>query len=814
MLSRVVSTKKKVQIFESGGLTSYQIYKGPRPRKPSRRSRKPKHSTVCPENGAEPCGDMSAPSDPGYPKTTDVDNGRIVEIPSDDAYSVSDNEPLPDTTKDPQPYDEFLELIARASRAKEASGTTEGHDPITAPGPTSRNRKIDKLSTDTKLTGEKLDNLVTKQMYRVLDTLMKHGKVLFDLLADESKPQNPRRIRRLLENLDQKIEQEISKLDDRRIRLNRTRAPPLQFNWDEAAESVYPTETIQVADAPPVPKSVREAITGRYAKYFLRAMLVEIESLKEKGVWEETLPPGDRNVIRSQWVFDYKTNPYGAIERFKARLVAVGSSQVENRDYTETHSPVVKMKAVRILLAMSALLGIHIDQIDVETAYLYGDLNETNYMHLPKGFEQYSSDGRPLVAKLKKALYGLHQSGREWYFTLRDYLISEGFEEFKSEPCAFWKVDPTSGQLILLLIYVDDILISSNDKGAIQKVKDRIRSRFNIKDMGSAQWILKIRIQQVGDGIFLNQEQYVIETLKYFDMWDIPESSWKDTPMVTNWEHVVSSPDLDERKNSAYATLVAKLIYLSQLTRPDIMYTVNTLAQFQRPAKECDWKAAMRLLQYMRKTYDWGLYYNCKGAKNQVIVFKSEFKIGERPMGFEIPEGYYPRMATDASYGQEFDRKSRSAYVFMVFGCLVSWYSKKQPTTALSSTEAEINALVEGIKEAEWMMSFLGELGFNCDEAVVSEQDNQSVIAIAENPIHHARIKHIEIKTHYIREKIENKLVKLVYCPTEDMVADLLTKALPSSQHHKLSMLIGMRSGEELVNGKRKNMRLNAQIYE
>ncbi len=107
-------------------------------------------------------------------------------------------------------------------------------------------------------------------------------------------------------------------------------------------------------------------------------MLVEIKSLKEKGVWEETLPPKGQNIIRSKWVFDYKTDPYGAIERFKARLVAVGSSQVENRDYTVTHSPVVKLKAIRILLAMSALFGIHIDQIDIETAYLYGTLKETN----------------------------------------------------------------------------------------------------------------------------------------------------------------------------------------------------------------------------------------------------------------------------------------------------------------------------------------------------------------------------------------------------------------------------------------------------
>jgi len=291
-----------------------------------------------------------------------------------------------------------------------------------------------------------------------------------------------------------------------------------------------------------------------------------------------------------------------------------------------------------------------------------------------------------------------------------------------------------------------------------------------------------------------------------FNMWDIPEGKFKDSPMATNWEHDDKSELLGPQETSEYATLVAKLIYLSQLTRPDILYTINTLAQFQRPARKCDWDAGQRLLKYLRATYDWGLYYRAS-ANSEVLVFQSdvqESKAQEKPW-IEIPRGYKPTLATDASYGQEFDRKSRSAYAFMVFGCLVSWYSKKQPTTALSSTEAELNALVEGLKEAEWMKIFLREMGFVVDEPMVSDQDNKSVIAIAENPIHHARIKHMEIKTHYVREKLEEKLVKLVYCPTEMMIADVFTKALPVAQHYKLCNMMGMYGRKELES-KRANL--------
>lgn len=740
--------------------------------------------------------------------------------------------PLPDTRDDPNGMDEWMELFhANVVKSQCESIPLEPLANIpalqrVAEQLTSQNPELIKIHAHNvtqhrgqNLTEEEVESAMSKRAIRAVNTIMECGKELLKLLTDNERKSRPipnyeEKIRIATAIMDRRMEVEFSNLDVERIKVNKARAPPLQFNWDDVADSVYPTEKIKAADAPPAPKNVREMLLGRFSKYFLRAMMVEIESLKDKEVWDEVSPPPGQHVIQSKWVFDYKTDPMGFIERFKARLVAVGSSQVENKDYTVTHSPVVKLKAIRILLAMSALFGIPIDQIDVETAFLYGDLKETNYMRLPQGFEKYTPSGKALVARLKKALYGLHQSGREWYFTFRDYMISEGFEEFKSESCAYAKMDPESKQLIIVLVYVDDILIASNDKSAISRTKAKIRERFNIKDMGSAQWILKVQIKKIDEGILLCQSQYVIETLKLFEMWDIPTTKWKDSPMRTDWEHDDSSPQLDETRNGLYTTLVAKLIYLSQLTRPDIMYTVNTLAQFQRPARECDWKAGLRLLCYLRKTYDWGLYYKPDKSNRDVIVFKSERSDLRRTMGVEIPEGFYPRMATDASYGQEFDRKSRSAYCFMVFGCLVSWYSKKQATTALSSTEAEINAVVEGIKEAEWMQVFLRELGFAVDEPIVSEQDNQSVIAIAANPIHHARIKHIEVKTYYIREKIENKLVKLVYCPTEMMVADLLTKALPSTQHNNLCAMIGMRSMSALENHIEKNVRLSTRLYQ
>jgi hypothetical protein len=490
----------------------------------------------------------------------------------------------------------------------------------------------------------------------------------------------------------------------------------------------------------------------------------------------------------------------------------VGSSQVKDHDYTETHSPVVKTKIIRILLALSAVLGLTIEQLDVDTAFLYGNLTETNYMRLPQGFEEYGPDGVPRVAKLVKSLYGLHQAGREWYKVLKAHFLSEGFTQLKSDACTFLKIDKSTGKLIIVLIYVDDILIASADRNAIQTTKDAIKSQFSIKELGEAQWIIKIQVQDCGDAIWQGQINYITSILKEYDQWDIKEESWKDTPMAVTWKHEPKSTSLSGEDKKAYASLVAKLIYLSTHTRPDISYAVNTLAQYQQDPRDHDWTALMRILKYLRYTVDLGIAY-FKSKAMEGVIYAADSESLETMTPIEVPEEMQPRGATDASHGMEDDRKSRSGYIFMMFGAPVIWFSKKQPTVALSSCEAELIALVEGVKEGVWQRDFFKELGFKLDKPTVMDQDNQSVIAIAVNPVHHARIKHMELKNCYIRENVEQGVIRLVYCPTELMIADIMTKALPGPQHWKLVELMGMRRLSELNKDQKAQSHLVTKYY-
>jgi len=406
-------------------------------------------------------------------------------------------------------------------------------------------------------------------------------------------------------------------------------------------------------------------------------------------------------VINSKWVYAYKTDPEGFIKRFKARLVAVGSGQVPDVDFHETHSPVVKIKVVRIFMALNAVFGMNVSQLDVDVAYLHGILSEPNYMSMPQGFVAKDPDGRSYVMKLVKSLYGLHQSGREWHKVLKHAIIENGFTQLKSEPCAFMKYDDDTGQLIVVLVYVDDILIACADKNIIKKFKDYLRTKFDIKDLGDAEWILKIEIHRTAKGLWIGQRNYAEMVLKEFDCWDIPPSKFKENPMLPSWQHDERSPKLDTTGAKRYNGIIARVLYLAQQTRPDLLYSVNVLAQFQRESNAHDMDAAIRMLQYLRRTFTWGLLYK-PYLDSTVTIFDSQ--VLELPtknrltslIGGVAPEGY-----CDASFAGESDYKSRSGYAFMVFGCIVAWFSKKQATTSLSSTEAEINALTEVIKEAK-----------------------------------------------------------------------------------------------------------------
>jgi hypothetical protein len=230
---------------------------------------------------------------------------------------------------------------------------------------------------------------------------------------------------------------------------------------------------------------------------------------------------------------------------------------------------------------------------------------------------------------------------------------------------------------------------------------------------------------------------------------------------------------IDQASSSYYAVAIGSLLYAAMCTRPDIAYAVNSLAQFTSNPGNEHWTAVKRVMRYLKGTHDYSLTYSSQGEKDWSTDVV----------------GY-----SDADWGSDhFDRKSISGYTFMLGDATISWSSKKQATVALSSTEAEYVAASHATTQAIWLRQLLEELHFPQSKPTTIHCDNQSAIALVRDAQFHARTKHIDIRHHFIRDKLEDGTINVIYCPTNDMLADILTKGLAKPKHEHFRSEIGVR---------------------
>jgi len=214
-------------------------------------------------------------------------------------------------------------------------------------------------------------------------------------------------------------------------------------------------------------------------------------------------------------------------------------------------------------------------------------------------------------------------------------------------------------------------------------------------------------------------------------------------------------------------------MYAMLCTRPDIAYTVQQLSQFASDPAQVHLQAAKRVLRYLQGSQDLHLTYRHDN--------------GDTRMGTGTIQSY-----SDADFAAGEDRKSISGYIFTLAGSPISWQAKKQSTIALSTAEAEYAALTQAAKEVIWLQNLLKDLGMSNFAPKIINVDNQGTIALAENPIHHARTKHLDVQLQFVRNSIENGIIELKYCPTDVMLADIMTKALAKEKHARMRMLMGM----------------------
>ena len=513
------------------------------------------------------------------------------------------------------------------------------------------------------------------------------------------------------------------------------------------------------------PECYDEAMQVEDSVKWESAMKDEMDSLMSNQTWElAELPPG-KKALHNKWIFRIKEEHDGS-KRYKARLVVKGFQQKEGVDYTEIFSPVVKLTTIRLVLKIVAAENLHLEQLDVKTAFLHGDLEEEIYMKQPEGF--IKAGKKNLVCRLKKSLYGLKQAPRQWYKKFDSFMCSRSFTRCQADHCCYIKKFDNS--FIILLLYVDDMLVAGSDMQEIINLKRELSKQFAMKDLGSAKQILGMRIKRDTKSrtLVLSQAEYINKVLSRFNMQNAKPVS---TPLGVHFRLSKEQSPKTEKERTymekvPYASAIGSLMYAMVCTRPDIAQAVGAVSRYMNNPGKVHWEAVKWILRYLR------------GTTEKALCFKG---------GDTTLTGY-----VDADLAGNVDiRKSTTGYVYTLGGTAVSWVSQLQKIVALSTTEAEYVAVTEASKEMVWLQNFLEELGKKQEDNILY-CNNQSAIHLAKNPSFHSRTKHIQLRYHFIRSLLEDGILKLEKISGSQNPADMLTKTVTIDKLKLCSASVGL----------------------
>ena len=544
-------------------------------------------------------------------------------------------------------------------------------------------------------------------------------------------------------------------------RSERQRTVPIRYGIDEYVDTAFLGEE--------EPQSIEEALNSGLSNKWKEAADSEYQSLMENGTWELVKLPVGRKQVGCRWTFKIKRGSDGKVERYKARLVAKGYTQKYGQDYHETFSPVIRYSSIRALLAFAVQEEMIVHQMDVVTAFLNGVLDEEIYMEQPPGYVKEGEED--LVCKLRKSLYGLKQSSRCWNTVFKEHMESIDFRQCTADPCIFVKNEESD--VTIVAVYVDDLIIIAKTDETMKKVKESLATRFKMKDLGKIHYCLGINIEydEEKKQLWMHQKQYIESLLNKYGLSQVKTCT---TPADINVKLIKDDGVSKPVDPANYQSMVGSLLYASIGTRPDIAQAVGAVSRFNSCPTEAHLTAVKRISRYLKGTINFGIKYE------------------------KLTDGTLSGFL-DADWAGDMDnRHSTTGNLFMMSGGAVSWLSRKQPVVALSTTEAEYVALSTATQEAVWLRRLLSEIRATPMTPTTIKEDNQGTIAVAKNPIFHARTKHIDIKFHYVREALRDGIIELVYCPSENMAADILTKPLSRGRFESLRSEMGLESTEPI----------------
>lgn len=509
------------------------------------------------------------------------------------------------------------------------------------------------------------------------------------------------------------------------------------------------------------PLQYKDALRSPAYAQWRKAMEEEYQSLISQRVFSLVRRPKGAKVLKGRWVYKIKLGPLNEVLRRKARFVIKGFMQTYGRDYTDTHSPVARMKSIKLLFSIAAWLDLEIHQLDFDTAFLNAPVDEEIYMEQPEGFNAITDPD--LVLRLHKSLYGLKQASRNWNLEIHKFLIKIEYVQLKSDPCIYIKKSRT-GRKILLALYVDDTIIAvhRDDLNEWYTDKSVIGGAYAIKDLGECQWVLNMKLtrDRTQGTITLSQEAYINRVVADYGMKQTRSVSTpaENCDLTSRPVDGTEPVPLNAQEHERYRSLVGALLYAANITRLDIAYIVGVLARHVSQPCRHHLRAAQRVLIYLRH--------------NSTLT---------ATFGAADPNTPKPSILaySDADWGGDKElRQSTTGGLIRFNDDVISWISKKQKTIALSSTESEYIALTETTKEVRWLQQWVIEVLGTAIKGII-KCDNQAAILLTAADTIHDRTKHFDLKVHFIREQINTGNVAVEWVPTEEQHADIFTKPLP-----------------------------------
>ena len=538
-----------------------------------------------------------------------------------------------------------------------------------------------------------------------------------------------------------------------------------------------------------VPRSFNKAKRSPQWPRWRDAINAELTGLITQRVWTVVarwLVPANATIVRCHWIFALKRLIDGSIDKFKARLVADGSTQRSGIDFDQVFSSVVTTATIRLVLIIAAANGYNLSSFDIRQAYLQATLDRDIYITLPPGcgvifdsaHEQQeaalvnqasdANDGiKPnavhageYVCKLNKSLYGLKQAGRQWAQLLASFLLEWGFHRSPIDPCFYCYSKDSS--LLWVLIYVDDGIIMDNDTVIRENFMRSLSARFPTEDKGELTWILNVAVKRDRklNTITMSQRLYVDDLLHKFPAVQYPSLSRHfDTPMSDRADLDETDPNSGEisaSEKASYMSLVGGLLWLANMTRYDIAYSTAQLSRRYTNPTSDDLKAAFRVLAYVRDTAD------------KVLTFSP------KPIAFEATADLV-QVFVDSNWGHKFPC---SGSMFFLQGCIFHWFSRNQKSVALSSAEAEFFGAMLATKEILFFRQLMADMGFMLGHPVQLLCDSQSAVHMVSDIASFKKAKHIRRAGEFISDLIMKEVASVRHIPGKTMLADLLTKPL------------------------------------